>query len=364
MVSMAKPEIHWHYFGKLRTQLENEACNLCSQRVVANLKCQAEGKRYLFVPTTAESVLKEALGRTFQAESVDVFATELGDNRERIWSQLRQLSTADDTEGSEFRLSLYSGPADGLAQHLRPKSAFSRLRAFSKPNRRSDKGVVLVIRTPNRTASADIVVQVEECNYMAELARQNGNFAEVLSEPGLSRERAYEIIRKAPSAILNGSHESEKTLEQSIAQATKSSPIGQLIQSAWQHLKAGALPELFSKDVFEARVASLDEGARTAYPWEAIISFWREILYGLSSDREYADRWYSKIDAKPGGWLNLEDIHDILLYESSIYALHSMRDPSCASYLVAYHGARWVRTRMALSSVFGASGGGTEVTWE
>jgi hypothetical protein len=77
---------------------------------------------------------------------------------------------------------------------------------------------------------------------MAQIAEERGYRAYVLAEPGLGREKALEIVRTAPSRILDGSYACEKQLEQNIAQAAESSPFGMLIQTAWRDLKSGAVP--------------------------------------------------------------------------------------------------------------------------
>jgi hypothetical protein len=357
MSSMLKPEIHWHYAGKLRTQLEDVACEPAARAVVGALGSPAQETACLFVPTTAADVFVEALSRRFKAASMKVYATILG--RDEFNSPL---STVYKPEDSDYALSYYSGSATAFEEHLKTGNIFQRL--VGQVIGRKFSGLVLSVRGTDKHGSRDNQPPVEECHRMAEMARQRGYGARVLPEPGLRREMALDIVGTAPSRILDGSHAWEKQLEQQVKQAAELSPIGALIQAAWLDLKSGADPGILVKEEFEARVASLGTDVARVYPWEAIISFWREILYGLESDSEYAGRWYSRINTRADGWLSLEDIHDILLYESSIYALHARVDPACVSYLVAYHGSRWLQTRMALASLFGGGSAKPGVSWD
>lgn len=354
-MTMFQPEIKWHYFGKLRYVLEDMACEQSTNAVISELESDDPEPICLFVPTAAIDVFCEALLRRFKAASFKVFATAL--SHDKFTSSI---STVYKPEDSNYRLSYYHGSDTAFAEQLKANTFFRRL--FKKADRGTGVRVVLAAPSTDRYVSAD-TSPVEKCRRMARIAEERGYRTQVLPEPGLSYESTLEIVRTAPSRILDGSHKWERDLERQIAQAAESSPIGRLIQSAWRDLKSGVDRGILVKEVFKARVASLGELAE-AHPWATIISLWSDVLYGLESDIEYSGRWYKRIEACRDGWLKLDHIHDILLYESSIYGCHALIDPACISYLVAYHGSRWLQLRMAAASLFGGGGGTTQIVWE
>ena len=186
-----------------------------------------------------------------------------------------------------------------------------------------------------------------------EAARQSDPAIHALPIPGLDRDELLRLVATLPSQILDGSSEHEMALERTIERDATSSPEGFLAQALWRALKAGYGPDRLSLAEFRERLAALDPEIANAHPWQSLFDLWGEILYGLDSDREYSRRWLDKIEAHRAGLVSLDEIGDILLYEASIYCLHCETKRQFLSYPVVYHGTRWVRTRMALASVFG-----------
>lgn len=351
MASALKPDIYWHYLGKLRTLLEDAACESCTQAVVDILRSPPPGRTYLCVPVSEPAVFQEAVTRAFKAASMSVYTTTVEGCR-----HVSQLSTTYEDNEAVYRLSTYAGAAERFAAHLRSNIFMNRV--FGKSDKRSTAEVLLVFPSESRyRSSSGAPDPAEECRRMMQMAQERGHRAEVLPEPGLELDAALHIIKTTPSKILDGSHPWERSLEERIEEGAQSSPAWYLIRAAWRALKSEARPEVFSLRAFEARFESLDPSIATAYPWEAIFDLWREVLLGFESDREYAGRWYERVYSRGDGWVSLDDVHEIWLYESSVYVLHCEIDPACLSYPVAYYGSRWMHRRMALASMFG--GGGT-----
>jgi hypothetical protein len=328
-----EPDIHWHYCGKLRRVLEDAACEYCARIIVATLEAQPRERVYLCVPVADQETFQEALRRLLGA----------------AW----------------HRLSVFSGTADNFRSQF-PRQTFWQRLSRSPPHG-GGTGVMLAIAAPPRYGSAKGLAPADECRRMAQFARRQAYEVVELPEPRLSLEDGLAIIRTAPSKILDGSHSSETELEEQIERGAEVSPVGFMLRDAWRMLKTGAVPELLFLREFEARVAMIDPAMREAVPWSTIIDFWRTILRDIEGSREYANRWYDKIRSRRNGWVDLEDIHDLVLYEHSIYALHAEVDPVCLSYPVAYYGSWWLRGRIAFASLFGSSasiGDDRPVAWD
>lgn len=343
---MFKPEIHWHYAGRLRAALEDAACESCVKAILDALRSPAPGRMFLCVPVPRPDVFEEVLKRAFGAASLHVYTSTLHNEQMEYG-----LSTVFEPDKASYKLFKYAGSVEGLVRHLRANTFLSRV--FSKADERGAAEVVLAFPNfpsyppPKRSAC------MEECRRMLELARGRGHRVELLPEPGLDLDATLNIIKTVPSRILDGSHPWERSLEKQIEKEAESSPAGYLIRAAWRTLKSEAGPEVFSLRAYDARLESLDQTIAGAFPWEAIFGLWREVLLGFESDREYAGRWYKEVYSHGDGWVSLEDLNDILLYENSLYILHCEVDPSCLSYPVAYYGSFWLQRRMALASLFG-----------
>lgn len=353
---MFEPEIHWHYYGKLQTQLEDAACEHVTRRLEAALRSEEQGNSCLLIPTTDADALGGAIGRLFKAASMKVYTSAFGGR------EPRGLSTVHSPGDADFVLSCFSGPPDDLAQHLQPNTLIRRI--FIDTQKARASRVFLVISSLNERRNAvDISADIQACRSMAHTAERRGYRTEILPEPGLRREALLDMVRTAPSRILDGSHSSERELERQVSDAANSPPIGPMLAEAWRHLKSGTDPGLLFRAEFDARVKRLGDAAQ-AYPWEAIVSFWQDVLYGLDSDEEYAGRWYAKINARADGWVPLNAIDDISLHEAAIYCLHARVDSACVSYPVVYHGSRWLQRRMALASLFEGIPLGPGRAWE
>jgi hypothetical protein len=386
MSSMLKPPIHWHYAGKLRQLLLDEACRGFTDGVIGALR-DAGKPTVLLAPVPLTSALAEATKRSFERAGMAVYAMTEQQAREH------SLSTAYDAAEAELRLAvlvteLSPGNDTAGADHApatiapaalphRPWWRLCGLRASrqsptAEPGRRPSgaspptfvklkrqlrsmgaNAMIVCPPSQHRIGSPEDLDRSFELVSVLESMRQGDPTVRALPIPGLDRGELLQLVATLPSQILDGSSEHEMQLEREIERAATSAPEGFLIQALWRALKRGYGPDRFSLTEFDRRLASLDPELADAHPWRSLFDFWGEILRGLDSDREYSRRWLDKIEAHRDGLVSLEDIDDILLYESSIYALHCEDNRNTLSYPVVYHGTRWVQTRMALAAAFG-----------
>ncbi|MBQ0960217.1 hypothetical protein KAK06_14780 [Ideonella sp. 4Y11] len=352
---MLEPEIYWHYFGKLRAELEDAACEQATRSLQAALTSEVQARSCFVIPATSEGVLFEAIIRWLRATSMKVYATTLDGLVER------RLSTVYRQEDADFALTCYVGALGALADKLQPNTLLRRIFSGGGNGRSSNLLVVSLMHQLDRPA--DTSAHSRMCHDMAKCAERRGYRTVILPEPGMRLDALLHFVRTAPSRILDGSHKSERELERRLADVSDSPSIGPLLAVAWRHLKSGTDPGLLVRREFDRRVREVGEAAQI-YPWEAIISLWSAVLHGLESDEEYAGRWYSKVNARRDGWVPLDAINDMLLHEAAIYCLHARVDPACMSYLVVYHGSRWLQQRMALASFGGISPASARPVWE
>lgn len=358
---MFYPEIHWHYYGKLRESLENLACEAQIKIIIDAVRTSPLHKLYIVIPLNQKEteIFKDILRNNFNNYKMKVYATN--EKGERCG-----VSTSYDQEDANYNFSLYCCCLANAKTQIKINSVFSGFsKIFSKSS--PPELIVILLNPIERDFPIEIPTQTE-IESLNQLAIKNKFEIKILERIWIDREKLFKALKILPSKILNQSHKWEKALLQRVNKSPESSPDSFLLKALWKALETDQVQSILSLKIFQSRKQEIAESLLKIYPWEAIFSLWEKVLYDLESDREYADRWYRAIKSKSDGKIYLEDIHDVSLYENSIYCLHCENDPKCLIYPIVYHGSRWLQERIALATFFGSFGGAfggvPKNTWE